>query len=195
MQADVRSVRGFLSSSDEFGTSVSNNKYASIGLSYVLSLPPPPPLPQPEPAPAVQPAEPPPPPPAPPPPRFVKVTLSATELFPFDSAQLGPSQPELDQIAAALKADASITDVTITGYADRIGSERYNKALSERRAQAVRDYLVEQGVASERLSAIGKGEDNPVVTCEKMPLAELKECLRPNRRVEVEDITIERRVQ
>jgi OOP family OmpA-OmpF porin len=201
MQADLRSVHGRLRHEDEFGFSNSNNKYLTVGFNYAFNKPaPPPPPPAPAPAPAVvaepppQPVAPPPPPP-PPPARFEKVTLSATELFAFDSAKLNMPQPKLDDIAAALSADPSITDVDITGYADRLGSAKYNQKLSERRANAVRDYLVGKGIAAGRLKAYGKGESNPVVTCNNKKRSDLIKCLEPNRRVEVEQITIEKRVQ
>ena len=194
MQADLRSVRGRLRHDEDFGFDRSNNKYLTIGFNYAFNPPPAPPPPpavveQPAPAPAPMPA---PPPPAPA--RFEKVTLSATELFEFDSAKLGPVQSRLDEIAAALTADPSITDVDITGYADRLGSAKYNLKLSEQRANAVRDYLVAKGIDGARLKAYGKGETNPVVTCDNKNRAELIKCLEPNRRVEVEQISIERRV-
>lgn len=137
----------------------------------------------------------PPPPPPPPPPRFEKYTLSATELFEFDSAQLRMPQPKLDEIASALGNNTEVNDVVITGYTDRIGSDKYNQKLSERRAAAVKDYLTSKGVAANRLSAQGKGEADPVVVCTDKKLPVLIKCLEPNRRVEVEKITIERRVQ
>ena len=123
------------------------------------------------------------------------MTLSATELFGFDSAQLNPNQPKLDDIANVLSGNTSIDNVTISGYADRLGSDKYNQKLSEPRANAVKDYLVAKGVAANRLNAVGKGEANPVVTCNDKKRADLIKCLEPNRRVEVEQITIERRVQ
>jgi outer membrane protein OmpA-like peptidoglycan-associated protein len=52
--------------------------------------------------------------------------------------------------------------VTIEGYTDSMGSEDYNHGLSERRANSVKSYLVEQGVRAVRLTALGKGESNPV---------------------------------
>jgi OOP family OmpA-OmpF porin len=199
MQADLRTVRGRLRDDAAFGTSRSNNKYFAVGFNYALSPPPQPPAPPaPPPAPAVTPPAPvvvAPPPPAPPPPRFEKITLAATGLFAFNSATLTLPQPRLDEIAAALAADATITDVDITGYADRLGKAQYNQQLSERRAHAVRDYLVAKGIASGRLKAYGKGEANPLVVCTDKKRAELIKCLEPNRRVEVEQITIERRVE
>ena len=139
-------------------------------------------------------APPPPPPPAPPP-RFEKYTLSATELFAFDSAELRMPQNRLDEIASALGSNASTGDIVITGYTDRIGSDRYNQKLSERRALAVKTYLASRGMEANRLKAQGKGEADPVVVCTDKKLPALISCLEPNRRVEVEKITIERRVQ
>lgn len=197
MQADLRTVRGRLRGDDAFGFGRSNNKYLTIGFNYAFNKPiPPAPPPAPTPPPAVTPPpEPVAPPPPPPPARFEKITLTATELFAFNSATLNVTQTRLDEIAAALTADPTITDVDITGYADRLGSEQYNLKLSERRANAVRDYLVAKGIDGARLKAYGKGEANPLVTCTEKNRAALIKCLEPNRRVEVEQITIERRVQ
>ena len=141
-----------------------------------------------------------PPPPAPPvvktepAPRFEHYTLSSTELFAFDSAVLGQSQPKLDEIATALNNDQSVNNVVITGYTDRLGSNKYNNKLSLRRAEAVKAYLANKGINPSRLSAEGKGEANPVVECKQTKRAALIKCLEPNRRVEVELITIKRRV-
>jgi len=197
-QADLRDVHGFIRGHD-FATSKSNNYYLTIGLNYAFSKPAPPPPPPAPPAPAVveppAPAPAPTPVPAPPPARFEKVTMSATELFGFDSARLAPNQPKLDDIASFLNANPTVDKVTITGYTDRIGPAAYNQKLSERRANAVKDYLVGKGVAATRLEAVGKGAANPVVTCNNRKRSELIKCLEPNRRVEVEQITVEKQVQ
>jgi OmpA-OmpF porin, OOP family len=89
----------------------------------------------------------------------------------------------------------------VVGYTDRIGSEKYNQALSERRANAVREYLIAQAPsAASLLTAEGRGEANPVTgdTCNnikdsKKTRAKLVECLAPDRRVEVEvnGVTVE----
>jgi OOP family OmpA-OmpF porin len=194
-QADLRAQRG---SPDEekFGFDKSLNKMVRVGFNYALQPPPrPAPAPAPvieQPAPTPAPTEPPPP---PPPAKFEKVTLSATELFGFNSAKLSMPQPRLDEIANVLQQNPSLTDITITGYTDRIGKPKYNQKLSERRANAVREYLVSKGIDGSRLKAVGQGEANPVVTCNQKKRSELIACLAPNRRVEVEQITIEKRVQ
>lgn len=116
-------------------------------------------------------------------------------MFSFDSDKLNPNQPKLDDIANLLNANSGINNVVITGYADRLGSDKYNQKLSERRANAVKDHLISKGVAANRLNAVGKGEANPVAECNDKNRAALIKCLEPNRRVEVEQITVERRVQ
>ena len=160
----------------------------------------PPPVERPAPYPVPPRAEARPAPPAPkiaavPQPKVERHTLAARELFEFDKARLRGPQPKLDEIAAALKEHRHIYDVDITGYTDRLGSEEYNLELSKRRAEAVKEYLVEKGVEPRRLRAAGKGKANPVVQCTDHDDKEvLIKCLEPNRRVEVESITFERKV-
>ena len=200
LQADLRKVHGRLRS-NEFGFSQASNTYVGIGLNYAFDKP----APAMRPTPVVRAPEPmpepvavmaPPPPVVPvPAPRFEKVTLSATELFAFNSAVLALPQPKLDEISTGLKTDTRVNNVVITGYADRIGSNSYNQKLSEQRANSVKNYLTAQGIDASRLSAVGKGEENPVVTCNQKKRADLIVCLEPNRRVEIEQITIERRVR
>jgi OOP family OmpA-OmpF porin len=102
---------------------------------------------------------------------------------------------KLDEVADALRQDPSVTSVQITGYTDRIGPDGYNLKLSQRRAEAVKTYLAGKGIDSGRLSAVGKGKADPVVQCNDRNRAELIKCLEPNRRVVIEQITIERKVQ
>lgn len=195
MQLDYRTVAGRLRDDQLFGFRRSNNRYLTLGLNWAFNKPPAPPPPPPPPEPVLQ-APPPAPPPPPPAPviRFEKVSLSSTELFEFNSAKLKMPQPKLDEVVTALTADPTITDVDITGYADRLGSAKYNLALSEKRANAVRNYLVAAGIDGGRLKAYGRGEANPVVTCNNKRRSDLIQCLEPNRRVEIEPITINKRV-
>lgn len=77
----------------------------------------------------------------------------------------------------------------VLGFTDRIGSDAYNRGLSEKRAQSVVDYLISKGIPSNKISARGMGESNPVTgnTCDNVkPRAALIECLGPDRRVEIE---------
>ena len=205
MQADYRRVRGYHRGND-FGFARSNNNYLGIGFTYAFEPSPTrvaqmPAMPEPRREVAVVPLDIPapvvvaPPPPAPPQARFEKYTLSAVELFGFDSDELKMPQPKLDEIAKALVANPDVSDVVATGFTDRIGSLKYNQLLSQRRADKVRDYLIAKGVGPARLRAQGKGEANPVVMCNDKKLSALIQCLEPNRRVEIDQITIQRRVQ
>lgn len=152
----------------------------------VAALPESQPLPEPTPA-AAEPA----PAPAPAPvaaepctPKFETVTIEAEKLFGFDKSKLqAGSKPILDEAAAKIKANPAVGLVLVTGHTDRIGSESYNQKLSERRANEVKDYLVSQGVDASRLQAVGKGESEPVVTCNGAKSKKVIECLQPNRRV------------
>ncbi len=139
-----------------------------------------PPAPAPQPAPFATPA-----------PRLNRYTLSAKELFGFDEATIRGRNAKLDEIADAMKRNPKIDHVTITGYTDRLGSDAYNLKLSQRRADAVKRYLVERGVQADRLETVGKGKADPVVECHDKDRAKLIQCLEPNRRVEVEQIVVE----
>ena len=195
-QLDFKRVFGF-QRSDVYGFKRNENNYLNLGVTWFFDKTPTRPIArqEPPPPPPVAQVAPPPPPPPPPPPRFEKQTMSATELFAFDSAVLRQPQPKLDSIADLLKANPQVSNVMITGYTDRLGSDKYNLKLSQRRAEAVKTYLVGKGVESSRLNTVGKGKANPVVQCTDKKRSDLIKCLEPNRRVEVEDITIEKRVQ
>jgi OOP family OmpA-OmpF porin len=152
-------------------------------------------VPKPAPAPAAAPPAPPPPPPPPPPPApgVQKITLEAKALFDFDKAVLKPEgKAAIDrEVVSRLQNVSKLELVLVTGHTDRIGTQAYNQRLSERRANAVRDYLVSQGVPRDKIETLGMGKTQPVpgVVCNQPYPKERKaliECLAPNRRVEIE---------
>jgi OOP family OmpA-OmpF porin len=147
--------------------------------------------PQPEPAPAPQ-AQPAPAPlvaaPEPRGPMIQKITLETDVLFGFDKAELrDEGKQKLDEIADGLKG-AEVNEIVAIGYTDPIGNEQYNEKLSQRRADAVKEYLAQKGVSSERIQTEGRGEQNLVTgdDCRKAKGQKLISCLEPNRRVEIE---------
>jgi OmpA-OmpF porin, OOP family len=165
---------------DRFGQSGPVDYLYTLGLVFTFGpgTPPPPP-----PVAAAPPPPPPPPPPAPP----VQKTLCPTGevaapgvavdangcplkgdvvlegvTFATNSAELtGDSKPILDKVAQGLREHPRLT-VEVQGHTDSTGSAAYNMALSERRAESVRDYLVSQGVGRQQLSARGYGQTRPV---------------------------------
>jgi OmpA-OmpF porin, OOP family len=153
------------------------------------------PPPPPPPAPVVQPAPPPPPPPpAPvakpePPKKPAAVNLASTELFEFNKAVLTPeARTKLDsEVVAKLRDMKDVRFIIVNGHADRLGSAQYNQKLSEKRAEAVRAYLVSKGVDASKVETLGFGKTLPVKSCpEQKNRKDLIECLSPNRRVVVE---------
>jgi outer membrane protein OmpA-like peptidoglycan-associated protein/glucose/arabinose dehydrogenase len=81
--------------------------------------------------------------------------------FDFDRYTLRPDALRiLDEAVSAMQQDATL-NLTIEGHTCSIGTNEYNMALGERRANAVRDYLVTRGIAATRLSTISYGEENP----------------------------------
>jgi len=86
--------------------------------------------------------------------------------FAFDSSALTPESKKIldeDQRISRLMGEPNIR-VEVAGHTDSVGSEAYNQKLSERRAQAVVDYLVSRGVDPKRLKAVGYGKDQPIAS-------------------------------
>ena len=121
------------------------------------------------------------------------LTLSGDVLFDFDSAELTlEGQRAIDRLASQLQQQFTNPTMNIFGYTDRFGAEQYNIDLSYQRAMAVKQQLARRGLSANRIVTAGRGAANPVVMCEGAATPAVKECLKPNRRVEIE-VTGQRR--
>jgi outer membrane protein OmpA-like peptidoglycan-associated protein len=116
----------------------------------------------------------------------VQIELPADVLFDFDKHQLRPTAKEsLDRAAEVIKAKSK-GPIRITGYTDAKGNDNYNKKLSERRANAVRDYFVkEAGLRGKPFKTQGLGAANPVAPNAKPDGSDDPEGRQKNRRVEI----------
>jgi outer membrane protein OmpA-like peptidoglycan-associated protein len=107
------------------------------------------------------------------------ITFDSGLLFGFDSAEVqGAARQNLTNLANSLRRHAE-SEVLIVGHTDNVGSAAYNQGLSERRAAAARNFLVAQGVQSNRIRTMGMGLTEPVAS------NETEAGRAQNRRVEV----------
>lgn len=121
---------------------------------------------------------------APAPTRAPDVTLSTDALFPINSAELGlDTRQDLERLAAEIMGRDDLARVFIAGHADITGTDAINDPLSQRRADSVARFLMEQGVAQNLMQTEGYGSKRPVASNETVEGRKL------NRRVE---ITLER---
>ena len=109
---------------------------------------------------------------------LLRLTFDSGVTFDYDSALIKPNfTPSLSKVSDVIAKYGS--EAEIVGHTDSTGSEAYNQQLSERRAMAVKVYLLEQGVGVDQLTSYGKGETQPVDTNETEAGRQL------NRRVEI----------
>lgn len=109
----------------------------------------------------------------------IRITFDSGILFAFDSSELQPAARSTIEDMARVLVDYPESNIMIEGDTDNTGATEYNQKLSERRAQAVADYSRSLGIASNRITTIGLGEMNPVVSNDTAAGRE------QNRRVEV----------
>lgn len=137
---------------------------------------------------------------APPPVQTERFDLSADALFAFDRGDLAGLLPEgkatLDELAARLEGVyASVERVGLVGHTDRLGSDAYNQALSDRRAWTIKRYLQDRGIVAP-IQASGVGESLPTGRTGHCAGARatraLTRCLQPDRRVSVEITGVKR---
>jgi OOP family OmpA-OmpF porin len=120
-----------------------------------------------------------------------KITVAADALFDFNKAVLRPAgQAKLDELVSKAKA-IKLEVILAVGHTDRLGGDAYNQKLSEKRAAAVKEYLVAKGIEANRVYTEGKGEKQPVTGDKCKGNAKTKaliDCLQPDRRVDIEVI-------
>ena len=120
-----------------------------------------------------------------------KITVAADALFDFNKATLRPEgKAKLDELVGKAKA-IKLEVILVVGHTDRIGSDAYNQKLSEKRAAAVKEYLVAKGIEANRVYTEGKGEKQPVTGDKCKGNAKTKaliDCLQPDRRADIEII-------
>ena len=137
----------------------------------------PPPAPAPRaaaPAPAPAPA------PRPQPPAATKVTYASDAFFDFNKAVVKPEgKAKLDDLVGKVKG-VNLEVIIAVGHTDAVGADAYNQALSVKRAEAVKAYLVSKGIEKNRVYTEGKGEKQPVAD------NKTSEGRAKNRRTEIE---------
>jgi peptidoglycan-associated lipoprotein len=107
---------------------------------------------------------------------YFNQTVGDRVLFAVDQSTLSPqAQQTLQGQAAWLNANTQYSAI-IEGHADEQGTREYNLALGERRANAVREFLISQGVAGSRLRTISYGKERPIEICSE------EACYMQNRR-------------
>lgn len=116
-------------------------------------------------------------------------SLSSEALFAFGKSGLADMLPngrsELRTLADGIKRDPGAT-IRVVGHADRIGDAASNLELSTRRAQTVRQVLINEGISASAITARGAGDSSPVATCpDSLGGKRLVACLQPDRRVEL----------
>ena len=113
-----------------------------------------------------------------------KVTFDTDTFFDFDKSELKPEgRRKLDVLSSRL-ADTTLEVVVAVGHTDAIGTTAYNQRLSERRARAVFEYLLQKGLPKEKIFTEGKGETQPVASNAS------KQGRAQNRRVDIEVVGI-----
>lgn len=125
------------------------------------------------------------------PPELTEATLLASTLFAFNQTTLlDTGKIALKKFATSVKSMNNVKAITITGYADKLGSAAYNYGLSTKRADVVRAYLeFENNLSYLQFTSLGKGSlvsSAATQTCSnKLGRQALIDCLSPDRRVEI----------
>lgn len=112
--------------------------------------------------------------------RDLVITLNGAVLFEFGKSKLmSIAEDRLRTVAEAIKSQDENRKIVIEGHTDAVGADAANEKLSKDRAESVRQFLISEGIPAERVTAVGKGEQQPVAT------NDTPEGRANNRRVEI----------
>ncbi|MGH8751078.1 MAG: OmpA family protein, partial [Burkholderiales bacterium] len=118
-----------------------------------------------------------------------KFSFEADALFDFNKADLRERGKNILGDFASNLQNTNYEVITVIGHADRLGAPQYNQKLSEKRAAAVKAFLMDQGIPPNKIYSAGKGSTQPVTTkaqCKNLKRKDLIACLQPDRRVDIE---------
>ncbi|HGE6737094.1 TPA: OmpA family protein [Serratia marcescens] len=120
----------------------------------------------------------------------VTLILDSDTTFAFDGSQMDDILPEgrrnLDVLAAEVKGkESKISRIDVVGHADRLGGAEYNYELGLQRANTIKKYLIRSNVLN-KIDIASMGSSKPVLDCRIEKGEELKKCLQPNRRVDIQ---------
>ena len=117
------------------------------------------------------------------------ISLGADGLFAFGKSSyddlLPAGRQKLQRLAEQVNKGYNLKSLEVVGHTDRIGSNASNMALSQARAQTVKNFLAGNGVSASVITARGVGSSQPIVTCAGSATPTVIACLQPNRRVDV----------
>ncbi|GAP94303.1 OmpA family protein [Leptolyngbya sp. NIES-2104] len=116
----------------------------------------------------------------------IRIDLPADILFDFDQSTIrSDANAALQKLLTIINAQASSSKIQIEGHTDAIADDNYNQKLSERRANAVKSWLIDRGIFSTRLTTQGFGESRPVAPNTKPDGSDRPTGRQKNRRVQV----------
>ncbi|GHB02815.1 OmpA family protein [Modicisalibacter luteus] len=119
----------------------------------------------------------------------IVLNMPSSVTFAFDSSDLTSEARQALNDAAAVMQQYPETRIAIAGHTDNSGSDAYNQQLSERRAQSVGNYLIQNGVSAQRLAMTGYGESQPVASNAN------EQGRAQNRRVEITLTPMQQQIQ
>lgn len=117
-----------------------------------------------------------------------RYTLSEKVYFVFDKDrrdEINQGRREVEEVAAKISQFDDLTSIQVLGFTDRMGSDEYNAALSTRRAETVRQYLIDLGLPAALIHAEGRGKSFEMQCDDSLPRTEKIACLQKDRHAQI----------